>query len=426
MAGTTKNGLLKQELVMFDDVIADFEQALVYTQAAERFNLGDATASARANDTVWRPMPLQVDSEEGLDQTGNFLGHTELAVPVTVDRVRSVPGSINSRELRDPNVLRRKGTAAKQKLASDVNDALRRQVAYYGSIVDAQSGAATGFNDVAELMAKFDDLGVPENDRMAFYSSRDMVKMAADLASRQTLSGKTQTAYEKAYINEIAGFNVHKDASGIYLPAATATTATVTGANQRHVPQATVKNPVTGDEHNLDNRSMLLTVGAVGGAFQVGDAFTIAGVYAVNMKSKQATQTLKTFRVIDVRSATSIEIMPAIVCDDGVNPTGAESAYKNVSATPAAGAAITMMNKKASYANTAFVKGALEFIPSTLALDNQDGWASTKATLDNGLTIYYTRQGDINNLSTKYRWDIVFGTALLNPEMAGIQLFNQA
>lgn len=423
---STKNQLLKQELVMFDEVLADFEEALVYTQAAERFSIGDAAQSARANDTIWRPMPLQVDSQEGLDQTGNFIGHTEMAVPVTVDRVRSVPGTINSRELRDPNVLRRKGNAAKMKLASDVNDALRRQVAYYGSIVDVQAGAATGYDDVAALAAKFDDLGVPEAQRQAYYSSRDMVKMAGNLASRQTLSGKTLSAYERAYVDEIAGFDLHKDASGIYLPAATATGATVTGANQRHIPRATDKNTVTGDEHNVDNRSMLLTVAATGGAFAVGDAFTIAGVYAVNMKNKNQTQELKTFRVVDVKSATSIEIVPAIVCDDGTSPTTAESAYKNVSATPAAGAAITMLNKNAAHANTAFVKGALEFIPSTLAIDNQDGWASTKATLDNGLTVYYTRQGDINDLSTKYRWDIVFGTALLNPEMAGIQLFNQA
>lgn len=420
------NKLLKQELVMFDDVIADFEEALVYTQAAETFNLGDAATSARANDTVWRPVPLEVESQEGLDQTGNFNGDTELAVPVTVDRVRSVPGTINSRELRDARVLKRKGEAAKKKLASDVNDALRRQVAFYGSIVDTQSGPATGFDDVASLMAKFDDLGVPEEDRMAFYSSRDMVKMASDLASRQTLAGKTLSAYEKAYINEIAGFAVHKDASGIYLPASTAAGVTVNGADQRHVPKATEKNEVTGEEHNVDNRSMKLNVSVTGGALKVGDAFTIAGVYAVHHKNKQVTQELKTFRVTKVVNSGQVEIMPAIVTDDHDDATTVESVYKNVSATPAAGAAITMLNQNAGYANTAFVKGALEFIPSTLALDPQDGWASTKATLSNGLTIYYTRQGDINNLSTKYRWDVVFGAALLNPEMAGIQLFNQA
>lgn len=421
--GTT-NQLLKQELVMFDEVVADFEEALVYTEVAETFRLGDAVSSARANDTVWRPMPLEVNSEEGLDQTGNFLGHTELAVPVTVDRVRSVPGTINSRELRDPNILRRKGNAAKLKLASDVNDALRKQVAYYASIVDVKAGAATGFDDVASLMAKFDTQGLPEGERVAFYNTYDMVKMASDLASRQTLTGKTQTAYEKAYINEIAGFAIHKDASGIYLPAATATGATVSGANQRHVPVATRKD-VSGDEHNVDNRSQLLNISVTGGAIQAGDAFTIAGVYAVNHKNKQPTQDLKTFRVIEVISPTQVKIVPAIVCDDGAAPTAAESAYKNVTATPAAGAAITMLNKKASYANTAFIKGALEFIPSTLALDPQDGWATAKATLSNGLTLYYTRQGDINDLSTKYRWDVVFGAAFLNPEMGAIQLFNQ-
>lgn len=418
------NHLLKQELVMFDEVVQDFEEALVYTEVAETFRLGDAVSSARANDTVWRPMPLEVNSEEGLDQTGNFLGHTELAVPVTVDRVHSVPGTINSRELRDPNILRRKGNAAKMKLASDVNDALRKQVAYYASIVDVQAGSAKGFDDVASLMAKFDTQGLPEGDRVAFYNTYDMVKMTSDLASRQTLTGKTQTAYEKAYINDIAGFAIHKDSSGIYLPASQVTGATVNGADQRHIPVATYKNPATGDEHNVDNRSQLLNINATG-IMQVGDAFTIAGVYAVNHKNKQPTQDLKTFRVVRVVSPTQIEIVPAIVCDDGVAPTASESAYKNVTATPANGAAITMLNKKASYCNTAFIKGALEFIPSTLALDPQDGWATAKATLSNGLTIYYTRQGDINDLSTKYRWDVVFGAAFLNPEMGAIQLFNQ-
>lgn len=418
------NQLLKQELVMFDEVIQDFEENLVYTNAAEVFRIDGDVASARANDTVWRPVPYQLDSQEGLDQTGNFDGNTELAVPVKVDRVRSVPGTLNSRELRDPHVLKRRGTAARNKLASDVNDALRRAAAFYGSIVDARTGDASGFDDVASLMAKFDAQGVPEADRMAFYSSKDMVKMASNLASRQTLTGKTQTAYEKAYIDEIAGFNIHRDVSGVYLPAAVATSVTVNGANQRLIPMATKKDAATGDEHNVDNRSMILNINATGN-MQVGDAFTIAGVYAVNQRNKQITQDLKTFRVIEVVSAGQVRIVPSIVCDDYTGAQPSESAYKNVSATPAAGAAITMLNKKASYANTAFVKGTLELIPSTLALDPQDGWATTKATLSNGLTVYYTRQGDINDLSTKYRWDVVFGTALLNPEMAGIQIFNQ-
>lgn len=422
---TTKNQLLKQELVMFDEVVSDFEESLVYTHLAETHRIGSAVESARANDTVWRPMPLELGSYEGLDQTGNFLGHTELAVPVTVDRVRSVPGTINSRELRDTSVLRRKGNAAKSKLASDVNEAIRRQVAFYSSIVDVKNGPAKGFDDVANLMVKFDERGVPTNDRVAVYSSGDFVKMASDLASRTTLTGKSQTAYEKAYINEIAGFSILTDPSTVVLSASTATGVTVSGADQRHIPKATAKNEITGEEHNIDNRSMILNVSVGGGELKVGDAFTIAGVYAVHHKNKFPTNDLKTFRVIEVVNTTQIRIVPSIICDDHPNATNAETAYKNVATSPADGAAITLLNTRDASVNTAFIKGAVEFIPSTLALDNQDGWVSTKATLSNGLTVYYTRQGDINDLSTKYRWDVVFGAVMLNPEMGAIQLFNQ-
>ena len=421
----TTNNLLKEEIVMFDDVLAGFEEALVYTQQASNFTIG-AVDGARSNDTVWRPMPMQADTYEGLDQTGNFGGKTEMAVPVTVNRLRSAPGSINSRELRDPRILKRYGDAAKMKLASDVNNALRRQAVYYGSVVDTRAGQATGFDDVASMMAKFDSLGIPTDERMANYSTRDFVKMASDLASRQTLSGKTLTAYEKAYINDIAGFAIHSDANAIMLPAATATGSTIGAANQRYIPTATKKDAISGDEHNVDNRSMLLTVAKTGGAWQVGDAFTIAGVYALHHESKDSTGELKTFRIVEAVSDTSIRVVPALVAKDHATATQAETAYANVRTTPANGAAITMLNKNAAYANTMFNKGALELLPSTLALDTKDGWATMQATLDNGLTLYYTRQGDINNLSTKYRWDIAFGTALLNPEMAGIQLFGQA
>ena len=41
-------------------------------------------------------------------------------------------------------------------------------------------------------------------------------------------------------------------------------------------------------------------------------------------------------------------------------------------------------------------------------------------------TDLHYRQGAINDLSVKARWDIDFGTALLNPQMAGAMMFGQA
>ena len=144
------------------------------------------------------------------------------------------------------------------------------------------------------------------------------------------------------------------------------------------------------------------------------------------MRAKTQQASLKPSVLLKLLAQRLYEFVPAIVAADHSGATQSETAYANVTTTPANGAAITMLNKNAAYANTAFNKGALELLPSKLAIDAKDGWSTMQATLDNGLTLYYTRQGEINNLSTKYRWDISFGTALLNPEMAGIQLFNQA
>lgn len=421
---TTKNNFTKQEKVAFERLVTGFEEALVYDKLVNTTKIGAPAEAMRANDTLWIPKPLRLDSQEGQDQTGNFVGITELSVPAKVNRFRSVPISANARALRDGTFLERAGKAARRKLASDVNGDIRSKVAFYGSIVDAQAGKATGFDDVMSLAVKFDELGVPMNGRKAVYSTSDFAGMVANLSARQTLTGKTQTAYEKAYVDEIAGFEILKDPSAVRLNGATATGVTVSLPNQRHTPKSTITNAV-GDEYNVDNRFMTLTVNVGGGEIKAGDAFTIAGVYAVHHENKGILNTPKTFRVTRVLNATQIEITPAITCDDYVGATNADTVYKNVSATPAQGAAITFLNKRTTLVNTSFVDDAVEFIPSTLALDELSGMAFMQAQLSNGLTMYYTRQGDINDLSCKIRWDIVYGTAVLDPEMIGIQLFNQ-
>lgn len=132
---TTKNSLTKQELVAFDEMVEGFEEALVYDRLVDVMRIGSPNESLRANDTKWLPMPLEVDSQEGRDQTGNFVGVTELSVPVNVNRHRVVPLTAHAGELRDPHLLKRMMNSAKERLASNVNDDIRRQIAFNASIV---------------------------------------------------------------------------------------------------------------------------------------------------------------------------------------------------------------------------------------------------------------------------------------------------
>jgi hypothetical protein len=46
-------------------------------------------------------------------------------------------------------------------------------------------------------------------------------------------------------------------------------------------------------------------------------------------------------------------------------------------------------------------------------------------TTDQGITITMTKQADINQLNTKFRWDIYYGLVNLNPQMSGVAMFGQ-
>jgi hypothetical protein len=141
------------------------------------------------------------------------------------------------------------------------------------------------------------------------------------------------------------------------------------------------------------------------------------------MITKQDTGQLQTFRVISKPAANTIRIAPAIISNGGATRAGQE--YQNVTATPANGAALTWLNTAAGELNPFFVRGALLLVPGTYAVDPEDGWQVMRGRTELGIGLTYTRQGEINDLSLKARWEVDFGTSLTNPAMAGVEMFSQ-
>lgn len=414
----------KQEQAIFDEVLQGFDDQLVIAKSATKFEPLSAEEQARAGDRMWVPQPQISASFDGFDQTANFGDLTELSVPVTIGFHKVVPQKFSAKDLRVESALRNRAKAAKQKLASDINLALFNTVALQGSVFVKRTGVATGFDDVALADAALTEVGVPLGDRAMFLAPRIANAMAGNLASRQTLSGETLNAYERAMVNvDIAGFEVFKNDQSIRLAAATGGATTVNGAGQYREPTA-FSTATTGEMSNVDNRyTDLVITAAVYANIKAGDAFTIAGVNSVNMITKQDTGQLQTFRVISKPAAGTIRIAPAIISNGGSTRAGAE--YQNVTATPAGGAAITWLNTAAGELNPFFVRGALLLVPGSYALDPNEGWEVMQATTELGLKLTYTRQGEINDLSVKARWEVDFGTALTNPAMAGVEMFSQ-
>lgn len=413
----------KQEQVMFDKVIEGFDDLLVIAKGAELYNPLSPQEAVNAQDKFWVPAPMIGASYDGFDQTSNFDGLTQLNVPASIGYHKAIPKTLSSKNLRNQYALDQMGRAAKQKLASDVNLALFNTAALYGSVVSKRTVAPTGYDDVADLDVRFTRIGVPQDNRMAFYSPSAMNAMAGNLASRSENTERSRNAYENAMIrHDVAGFEVFKNDQEVRLTAATGGTTTINGANQRTVPAATTTS--AGLTENKDNRYTDLVITAATYAnIKVGDAFTIAGVNEVDLITKQDTGNLKTFRVVDKPAANTIRVYPAII--DAAEGSIGSKEYANVTATPANGASITWLNTVTAAMNPFFRRESLILIPGSFVVSQEDGWKTLTATTDLGISITYTRQANINDLSCKMRWDIDFGTALLNPEMAGVQLFNQ-
>lgn len=421
------NSFSKEELVAFDKVFEAFDDGLVMSNLFQKYQLDDVSAE-RTGNTIWRPQPYIAQSFTGLDQTSNFnRNYTQLSVPTSLAYSHSVPLTLSATELRDLLQSERLGLAAMQRLASDINVDCSNLAALTGTVFVKRSGAAAGFDDVAACDAAFNRMGVPMFDRKAAFSSADYNGMASNLASRVLDNSKSLTAYERARVGMIAGFDTYKLDYAYRLTAAAGVTVTVNGANQRYVPAATTLD-ANGGRHNVDNRFQNLTIGVVSGTVKVGDAFTIAGVNEVHHITKQDTGSLKTFRVNAIISGAGgagvIQISPPIIAADS-SPTDPELQYKNVTATPANGAAITFLNTVSGSVNPFWQADAFEIMPGRYVPAQDSGLAIMQSTTENGVTVVMTRQGAINDLSTKYRWDVFYGLVNKQPEMTGAVMFSQ-
>ncbi len=426
------NSFSKEERVAFEDLLEGFQDALVLSRNVSIYNT-DQTMMERANNTIWRPQPYIAQSINSTPGTAipGYQGMTQLAVPATLGFSKTVPWEMTSLELRDALQEGRLGESAKQKLASDINIAIMNSAAGLGSLVVPIAAAAGDYDDVALCDAIMNEQGVPDYDRFMALSSRDYNGLAGNLVGTARSFGnqKSDKAYERSYVGMVAGFDTYKmDYANRQTAAAGGGSITIdtsgAGTQANYTPQATSTS--VGGQINVDNRFQTVTVSSSTNV-KAGDAFTIAGVFAVHHITKQSTGQLKTFRVVSVPAGgTSLVITPPIIGAQGVSPTDAQLQYKNVEvATASDTSAITFLNVNAASVNVFWQRDALEILPGRYAVPSDAGVAVMRATTDQGIELVLQKFYDIDSMTIKYRMDTLFGVVNKNPEMSGILLFNQ-
>lgn len=422
------NSFSKEERVAFEDLLEGFNDALVLSRNVSTFNT-DQSMMERSNNILWRPQPYISQSYSGTDQTTNFRDYTQLSVPATIGFSRSVPWSMTATELRDALQEGRLGDAAKQKLASDINLAVMNVASNQGTLVVKRTSAASGFDDVAQAEAIFNEQGIPGNERYLALSTRDYNGMASNLAVSTRSFGNdiSDRALRDAYVGRVASFETYKLDYAVRKTAAAGgagiTMDTRTSAANYWVPKATTV-AATGESANVDNRFQTITVSSTANV-AAGDAFTIANCEAVHHITKGSTGQLKTFRVMQVLSGTTMVVSPPIISGQG--GTDAEAQYQNVTFTStASNAAIVFLNTTTANVNPFWQKDAIEILPGRYAVPADAGVAVQRGTTDQGLELVMTKFYDINTMRTKFRIDTLYGVVNKQPEMSGIILFGQA
>ena len=244
------------------------------------------------------------------------------------------------------------------------------------------------FADFAKGPERLDVTAAPTDQRNSILSPADHWGMLGSISGLY-ISDKARTALEKAKLGMIGGTPLVNGASQVVTYANSATTNTQT--------------------LNIDGATVSIT-----GWAKEGDVFTIANVYAVNWITKQTLPHLQQFVVradanSDGSGLVALTIMPAIIVS---------GAYQTVNSTPADNAAITWVGTAATAypQNLVFHPNAvtLACVPLEMPVGN------VEASMDSykGMSMRLVRQYDISADVNKYRFDVLFGSEALQPELA--------
>ena len=419
----------KEEIIFFDKILAGFDPNNITARQVSKFKPA-STQFERAGLTINRPIPYITLGTEGLTlSAAAFADRTQLTVPSTLNAnvsapsdLKNVPFKMNAVELNDPLQRDRISQAAVQQLSAIVDSNVATKVAQEGSLFLKQPAPITTYGQIAKAEEIMTIRDVPLTaPRTLIMNAADYNGVASDLAKRDAPPmGVSLTAFERSKIPTVATFDSFKAS---FMPTQNSTAAAgylINGADQDHDPLA-----VDANGNNVDNRSQSLIIDTGTGNINKGDAFTIAGVFAVSHIHKNVTAELQTFRVLSTAGAAgaqTITITPAIVVAAGGGGAQANKDYANCSIIPANNSAITFLNLTNSQpSNIFFVNEAVEIIHGSLATMDLDGAGVSTMSMatDSGIEILFAKGAEVRGLTTEYRLTMWMNSNILIPEMCG-------
>ena len=242
----------------------------------------------------------------------------------------------------------------------------------------------------------------PESDRHIIMDSVAMAATVAGMATYFHKASELERAFAEGYVGQAAGL---KWWESNMVPSHT------NGARDDTTPVTDTSGWANGD-------TTITTTGqGASENYKAGDVFTVAGVYDVNLETKQAYSHLKQFVVTADKTADGTDVLaiaPTIYISGAkqnvsVTSAGAGKAIVNVAAG-GSGAASTTYTQ-----NLAYHRDAFTFVSADLHME--PGQRMSRAVIE-GISLRLWRGSDIVNDKFPSRIDVLYGYKTLKPEWA--------
>lgn len=413
--------------VMFEEYLDTFESQEMMLDKVDRFE-PEAADLQNAGNVVWRTVEQHAPILEGFDLTGQETEIIEETYPSVLGTLKNDFVKQRIDDVRDITFWRRRGRTAGRRQASELNKSIVNAMVNQGSL-HLRSSATSGYDFIAGAQAIMNERQGPEGQRRCFLlNDRDNLAYGSDLAARQTVQGRPEDTWTTGQIgNNVAQFDVYVGSFLPNLDGGASANTTVTG-DQSFAPSGGTVNPTTQVVTNVDYREADIPVAASSG-YTIGDKVRFQNpgavdVNAIGLDDKTNTNGPMTFTIVDIPDATTVTVFPKPIAEDDPGLTTVEAAYANVDTQILNGALMVRLNTDTSVKTNLFWDmDAVEVLTGALPAElfkEFSGKRVVTSTMRNGQEMYMVYDGDINDLSFRYRLFTWYGITIRNPSMVGV------
>lgn len=398
-----------------DDIIANEALRLLVNNlcAAKTVHRNYKREFKAKGDTISIRKPFRVRSTAG--RVLSKKPTVDENITLTIDQQHHVglEFRVNDRTLDIKNFSEMYMKTPIETLANDVDYAV---LGTYNGIFNTSGSAGTrpgAFIDFANMGAKMTTLGVPKDRRRRSVMPPFVVAELSDQVTTLQNASMVQNAWTEDYLGRVAGFETFESQN---LPV--------------HEVGAYAGTPLI--DGTITNGSSITTDGwsaSVTGLLKAGDVITISGVNSVNPQNYSNTGMLMEFVVTadvdsDGTGSATIPISPAL--NDGTATiTNSEGqtitldAKQNVTALPLDNAPITVKGVAGGEYEQVmnYHQEGIALVVADMHIPETARVAKRVSDPKTGISLLMTADFDINEHTEIYRFDVLFGTKVIYPEL---------